>query len=140
MFGCRFKIELEVEREANKRLIEDVALSRQNVRDCQVDVLSLTVYDQAAESKDRLAKENLAAGQQLKEELAAMKARAEAEAQAEKERRDEMIRQIRALESVKLPHMKAHDSAKRNAEVLGQMSNLELQERLAALKVSGQFA
>ena len=56
-------------------------------------------------------------------------------ADADRERRDAVIREIRALESTPVDRTKEFDPTEVNGEgYLGEMSYLELQERLAVLK------
>ena len=68
----------------NRKLVEDTTAGYQNIRD----------------AKERWADENARKKDETIEQTRQLLAQAELHAQAERERRDDVIRQIRALESV----------------------------------------
>eukprot|EP00042_Codosiga_hollandica_P040343 m.346574 g.346574 ORF g.346574 m.346574 type:complete len:625 (-) comp55836_c1_seq1:134-2008(-) len=104
---------------ANRRLVEQTTLGYQNVKD----------------AKEKMIEEKTKQKEAVDGETRALMAAAEEQARIERERRDEIIRQIRALELVPVSRSKTLDLTETsNIGLLTEMSYHELQERLAYLK------
>jgi hypothetical protein len=76
----------------NRKLVEDTTLGYQNIKD----------------AKEKVKDDNKTRKEQTIEETRALLAQAEEESRLERERRDEVIRQIRALESVPMSRFKVN--------------------------------
>eukprot|EP01137_Pigoraptor_chileana_P022028 Opistho-2@86463 len=110
----------ELEEEENRRLVELTNQMHLNAVEAKIKV---------QESKQKIVME-------VTRDLEQMKLQAEAEEAAEREKRAELIRQIRALESVPLSKTKFVDLSETSGlGLLSEMSVLELRERIALLKM-----
>lgn len=114
----RFLAEREAEGKMNRRTVEETS----------------KLYERVLEAKRRNARQNArqaAAVQEENRRLLAETARRDA---ADKARRDDVIRQIRALESTPVDRTKVVDLTTTAGVYMSEMSYIELQERLAMLK------